>query len=143
MNKFSKKKNKGFIALTSVSLMSAFFVILFIGIFFASTEGVERSLDREKGLEALSLANTCAELALNKIKDNLYYGGDEAFSVRGSICYVEAVDIYGTHGRLIKARAEVDGNVKKIQVEVDASRWAALDIVAWREVSEFITFEEN
>ncbi len=139
----TNRRKNGFIALTSVSLMSAFFIVLFVGIFFASTEGVERSLNREKGIQALSLANSCAEIALHKIKKNLYYTGDEAFSIRGNVCYVEEIETYGTHGRAIRTRAEVGGKVKKIQVEVDTSRWAALDIVSWREVAEFILFEEE
>ncbi len=130
----------GFIALTSVSLLSAFFILLFVGMFFSATESVERILDKERSVKALSLANSCAEIALNELWKNDEYGGGEMKSIHGEVCEIKDMEYFGIHGKVVKTEAEIDGQYKKIQIEINAENWPALDIIAWREVSEFSDF---
>jgi hypothetical protein len=140
---FKKKKEEGFIALTSVSLLSGFFIILFMGMFFSATEGVERVLDREKSVKALSLANSCAEIALNELWKDVNYIGGEMKAISGDLCEIKDVQYFGIYGVAIKTEAGVDGQYKKIQVEIDTENWPLLEIIDWREVSLFSEFLQN
>jgi hypothetical protein len=140
MENKKQKKEQGFIALTSVSLLSIFFVILFVGMFFSATEAVERVLDRERSVKALSLANGCAEIALNELWKNSDYSGGQVKAIEGDVCEIKSMEYFGIHGKAIKTEAEVSGQYKKIQIEVDVESWPLLNIIAWREISEFSDF---
>ncbi len=136
-------RENGFIALISVSFFSMFFVLLFLGMFFSSTEATRRSLDRERAAKGLSLTNSCAEIAMNNIsKDVEYPGEDIVFFDDGSFCEIKRVEYYGKEGRVVKTQAEVESQYKKIQIELSIDEWPSLRIVSWREVSEFSDFED-
>ena len=143
--KYNKKKQRnetqeGFIALISVSIISAFFIILFIGIFFSATEGMERALDREKSVKALSFSNSCAEIALNELRKDSSYATGTVEIIQDETCEIKDVESYGLYGKVIKTEAEVFGQTKRIQIEVDIENHPSLEIINWREVSDFIVF---
>ncbi len=132
------EKDKGFIALTSVSFLSAFFIILLIGVFFSVTEGIERALDKEMSMKALSYSNSCAETALNELTKDANYGGDETITFEeNEICEIKEIENFGLNGRVIKSEGIVFDKTKRIQIEVDVEEWPDLKIVNWREVDDF------
>ncbi len=134
-----KKKDKGFIALTSVTIMSGFFVLLFAGMFFVAVEEMERVDSREGSVKALSLANSCAEHALEKLRQHVAYNGNESKDIGDDTCQILAVD--GTEQmRIIKTVGETGGHTKKIQVEIGAWNHPLLVVLDWREVSDFTSF---
>lgn len=135
MNKLTKKES-GFIALTSITIMSAFFIILFVGMFFSATEEMERTDDREDSLKALGAANSCAELALHKLKEDAAYNGNESYTIEDYQCSILDLDAEG-YMRVIKAEGEASGKKKRMQVEVDLEFHPELEIMDWREVSNF------
>jgi hypothetical protein len=130
------KSQDGFIALTSVIIISAFFSILFIGMFFSATEQIERADDREFSVRALGLANSCAEQALNNLKNDLSYEGDETVTVGAYTCDILALDSTDMT-KVIKTTGAVHGYTKRVQIEVDLIAHPYLEIIDWRIVSEF------
>ena len=130
------KSQNGFIALTSVIIVSAFVVVLFIGMFFSSTEQIERVDDREFSTRALGLANSCAEEALNKLKNDLGYNGNEVINVGTYTCDIMEFDSTDMT-KVIKTKGEVNGYVKRVQIEVSVLDHPYLDIIDWRIVSDF------
>jgi hypothetical protein len=137
-------KENGFMALTAVLFFSAFFVVLLVGMFFSSAESAERTLDRERSLVALSLANSCAEIAINALWKDAEYPGDVTLSIdEEKSCEIYQIEKYGRDGRVVKAKADVGGQHKNIQIEIDIESWPELRIVDWREVADFSEFEEE
>ena len=127
----------GYIALFSTIILSAVFVLLFIGMFTLAIGGMTRITDKESSFQAISWANLCMEEALNAIRKdpadalNISYGiiddgcevtdkndnplkGDLSFNVKGA--YLE-----------YEKRMEVVVDV----VEVGGIR--TLEIVEWNE----------
>lgn len=133
--KFIKNK-EGFIALTSVLIISAFFILLFSGMFFSASEQMERVDNREKAVKASMLANGCAEEALNSLRENIDYLGGETKTIGSYSCDILSLDRTETM-RVIKAQATVGNFTKKIQVEADVQYHPDLKILDWREVTEF------
>ncbi len=132
----SRRKDTGFVALTSVIIINAFIVILFIGMFFSATEQMERADDREFSTRALGLANSCAEVALNELKNDLAYNGGETVTVGAYSC--DILELYSTDmAKVIKTTGEVNGYKKRVQIEVDVFAYPYLEIIDWRIVSEF------
>ena len=135
MNKFFAKNEKGFMALVSVTLITASFIILFLGMFFYATEESARTLDRERSMIAYSLANSCAEIGLQELKDDFYYIG-ETVTIDGEECTV-SVENYGFYGKTLTAEGSVFDHERKIQVAVNTENWPTMEIVDWQDVSEF------
>jgi hypothetical protein len=137
-----KIKNSGFIALTSVIIMSGFFVIIFIGMFFSAVEEAGRTGGRENSVKAVILANSCVEEALSSLRNSLSYAGNEDINIGDEFCTLLVMD--GTETmKVIKAVGASDNYTKKMQVEVDILNHPSLRILDWREVSEFSVFAEN
>lgn len=134
--KNQKINEDGFIALTSVIIISAFIIILFIGMFFSAVEQIERVDSREFSLLALGLANSCAEEALNKLKNDLDYYVGESVTIGDYSCDILELDRTDTT-RVIKARASVNGYTKRVQIEVNIYEYPLLEIMDWRMVSDF------
>lgn len=135
-----KNNQKGFIALTSVSLLGAFFILLFVGMFFSSTEALDRTLNKEMAIKSLSLANSCAEIALNEIRKDPDYFGGEVKTIGEDNCEIKNIESFGLYGRAIKTEAQALNQHKKIQIEIDVEQWSIIEVIAWREVSEFSSF---
>ena len=133
----------GFVALTSVSFLSAFFILLFVGMFISATERMERNIDKENSIKALSLTTSCAEIALKELTEDSEYEGGEMKSIDGNLCEIKDIEMYGTHGKVVKTEAEISGQTKRLQIEADAEEWPHLRIIAWRQVSDFTEFEEE
>jgi len=130
----SFKYNSGFIALTSVIIISAVIVLLVIGIFRSSVGEMERGGAREKSDGALSLANTCAEIALYELRknpDNYSVSEEEEISVGEKSCYISSVE--RESDIIIKTRGVSGDYTRKIQIEV-ASVKPKIEITEWREI---------
>lgn len=116
--------------------MGAIFAIVFIGIFFIAIEEIQRSDDRESSLVVLSLANSCAEEALNKTKRDINYGGDEEILINENSCTILPIDSF-ENITIVKAKGERSGYVKRIQIDINTSNHPELEIINWREVANF------
>ncbi len=133
--KIQHNKN-GFIALASVIIMSGFFLIIFVSMFFSATSQIERARDGEFLVRALGLANSCVEEALNELKHDLGYKGEEIINIGENTC--EVMNIEGTDmAKIIKSQGSVGGYTKRVQVEVDIFDHPYMEIIDWRVVSEF------
>lgn len=130
------KDNSGFIALTSVIIISSFFVVIFAGMFFSAISQIEKADDRGFATKALSLANSCAEEALNNLKNSLAYEGDETISIGDYTCSILEIDATDD-SRVIKVEGEVGGYVKRVQLDVDVFDHPYLVIMDWRIVPFF------
>ncbi len=133
---FMFHNQNGFIALTSIIIMSAFFVVMFTGMFISAASRIERIDEKEFAVKALGLANSCVEVALDNLKNNYEYEGDESMSIGGGSC--EILEFDSTYSvRVVKAEGSFRGHVKRMQVEVNIYDHPYLEIMDWRVVSSF------
>ena len=131
MNRFFKKKS-GFIALTSVIILSGVFIVIFISIFFMAYEESDRGIDLENSLGSYSLATTCLEIALRQLSQDQNYTGNHVESFPEGNCYVEELVNFSEDMVLIITRGEKSDYYKTIEAEVDTSFWPELEIIEWR-----------
>jgi hypothetical protein len=128
----SEKFKRGFIAATSVIIIGAVIVLLIIGMLSGARSEIERGTAKEKGTSALSLANLCMEIVLERLRENPNYRQEtqEKIDVVGGSCYI--LSVTGTGKITAKTKGEVEGHARKIKAEVTISN--KVKIIDWREI---------
>ncbi len=134
MKKGKEKQKKGFIALTSVTILSAVFIIIFVGMFFVSTEQILRGLNEEEGIRALSLTGSCAELSLKRLQSDIDYEGDETEEFSDGTCEIKEIQSHGEYQKIIYTKGNTDrqGHVKRTEILLDVENHPQLEIESWR-----------
>jgi len=131
-------QNKGFIALTSVVIISAVIVLLMVGIFRGSVGEMWRGAAKERGEQAFSLANLCMEIALNELRENpdTYTGGGIFEDFEEGECEILPVVRNGDIIITTKGKAEIEGRIttytRRIEAEVSVTA-SGLEINSWKE----------
>lgn len=114
------RRKNGYIALTSVVLMSAILLILAITLAHQSINNGENALDWVKSQQTKQTAVACAEYAMERLTTSLYYSGNETVIVGDEQCYVDQVTGSGVNNRGIKTRSTVDSlYTKRWEVQTD------------------------
>ena len=113
------KKENGYIALTSTIILSGVFILLFAGIVSVSVNGMERVNDVESSQKARSLLNECVEHALNEIKKDPTYEGNEILGSGDKICVIEEVFEGGGDVLYFTVRGEHENYIHKKYIEVE------------------------
>lgn len=130
------KNEKGFIAITSILIVSAIVLAIGIGVSLRAIGETDMSLGEELSIRALNLADACAEDAMLKLKNNLSYSGDESIVIDGSnSCDILLVEGSGNNNRIIKTESLVGGYKRKVKVEITTV--SPLNVASWGEVSDF------
>ena len=123
------KSQDGFLALTSVLILSGFFVILFVGMFFSATEELEKVSAEGNSIRALSLASSCTEIALNELKNSTGYNGDEIRQVEGDDCEIEPIEEEEGNIVIIITKGEFAEQTKRIETIADLSDHPEIEII--------------
>jgi len=128
--------NSGFIALTTVLVMSAVILVISTGISLRSVDGIKMSLGQKHSYTASSLAYLCAENALIKLKSTTNYSGNETITLDGETCDILSIDGTGYSTRTVKTQSTVSGYTKKLKIVV-AEVDPIMQITSWDEVTDF------
>jgi len=129
-------KNDGFIILTSVIIIGAVVLLIGMGVALRSMGETDMSSNEEITTRVLSLVNTCAELGVIKLRNNLNYSGNEDIIIEGSdSCRIFPTEGTGNTNRIIKTEAEIKGFKKRIKVDIETME--PLNIRSWQEVAVF------
>ena len=131
--KYSSRKNQeGFATIMAVLIVGAIGVAVAIGFL---TRGIEASKDSNSiqyAYQAKSLADQCAEIGLQKIRDSATYIGTGDSSNDAGTCTYSVSSLGGTR-RNIDSVGTVQGLTKKVLVEIDGI-FPKIIIIDWREV---------
>jgi hypothetical protein len=145
MNK-KQNKQKGFLVLTMVLIVSAVVLAITTGVFLRSVGETKKISELEQSMKALYLANGCADYAVSKIASSTENGGngwdvylgDETLNIDDGTCDIYSLDedpeLAGS--KWIKTESTVSGFIKRISVVV-ATNTPNLDIVEWEQVADF------
>lgn len=126
------KKQKGFIAITTVLIVSALTLMIGISISLGSISEIKMGLQRSLSSQSYYLANLCAEQTLMKLKEDSNYSGDEIINVSNGSCTILPIEGNWT----IKVSAFSSGQIKKMKLVVSQIN-PEIIVDSWEEVAEF------
>jgi len=126
------KKQKGFIAITTVLIISALVLMIGIGISLESIGETKMGLQRSLSSQSYYLTNLCVEQTLMKLKENSSYSGDETINVENGNCTILPIEGNWT----IKVSASSSGQIKKMKLIVSQID-PEIIVDSWEEVAEF------
>lgn len=134
-------KNKGFLVLTMILLVSAVVIAIVTGIMLRSVGEAKASQDTESSLKAWGAVSACGEYALDQLstttagKTGWAYAGGQTLDLGTETCYIYPIETVGS-AKLIKATSTVSSFTKKIKIQV-ATNTPNIWIDLWEEVADF------
>ncbi len=129
------KNNSGFAVLIGVLIVGAFGVAVALYLILSGLYSYQNSFLLEQSARAKTLANACAESALNHIQLCSIIDGAGSVQIDGQTCNYTIIK-NSDQGRTIQSSATVGSSVRKVKVV--ASQIDPLIVVdSWQEVSDF------
>lgn len=122
-----------FVTLVSVIILGAVSLVMVTSNLAISTESVLGNSAVLSSIQASTLANTCAEIALTKLKDNTSYVGNETINIDSFSCTIATITGTGNTNRTINTTATVN-NSKRNYTVVVATVNPDTVITSWQEV---------
>jgi len=127
--------NEGYITLISVLVVGAVGVAVATSLILLGLGSSRTSFAIEQSNQAKSLANACAEEALEQIRDlTSFTGSGNLVLGQGSCTYT--VTSQGVQNRTITASGTVGTIIRKVKIIINQIN-PTIQIVSWQEVSDF------
>ena len=128
-------KNKGYIVLISVIIISAVGAVIAVAIILLALGSGLSSYSQQQSNQAKALADACAEEALQEINDALAYEGTDSLTLGTGTCtYTVTAQI--AQNRIITSLGAVGDIQRKVKITIDAIS-PAINITSWQEVADF------
>ena len=128
-------RNKGFVIIYAVILTGS--VVLAMALYFTwlASFSLRTGIQLKKSEQARHLANTCAEIALQKIWDDKNFSGSGNFSGHGGNCTYQ-VNNLGGDNREVRATGTMDTLTRKAKVSINKVG-GLVGVTTWQEVADF------
>ncbi len=126
---------KGFVALISVIIVGSIILSISIFMIFINLNASYSGLIIKNSDQARSLAQSCSEYALQKIKEEPNFIGSNTFSFLEGACYYEIFN-NGDENRRINSQALVK-NISRREVVIINQISPDINIESWQEVADF------
>jgi hypothetical protein len=124
----------GYIALMAILIVGAVALSVGLALLTTGTDSQRSALVSQRSTQARSLANACAEEALQQIYALASFTGTNNLTLgQGSCTYT--VTNTGGNNRLIDTVGTVDDVVRKVKVYVTITS-SSLSITSWQEVAD-------
>lgn len=130
-----EKNNSGFAVLMGVLIVGAFGVAVALYLILSGLYSYQNSYLLEQSARAKTLANACAESALNHIQLCSIISGSGSVQIEGQSCNYEIV-VDSEQGRTIKSIATVGTAARKVKVVV-SQIMPVIVVDSWQEVADF------
>lgn len=128
-------KGAGFITLLSVLVLGAVGLSVSVSLLLLSLGNSRTSFAVGRSGEAKALANACAERALDELRHNPAYGGEDPIVLGNGTCTVTVLGS-GASGRRVQAVGAVGSLIRKVEIIIDQTR-PRMVILSWQEVADF------
>ncbi|HOZ36404.1 MAG TPA: hypothetical protein PLR18_01060 [bacterium] len=129
------QKSSGYIILYSVIILGSVALATIVSLsYFLITESRSTSLYNQS-LQARFLADSCAELGLLAIRDNLNFSGTNNFILEQGSCTYTVINSGGAV-REIRAIATVEEVVRKVKA-ITNQLTPQIELASWQEVADF------
>ena len=126
-----KNKKQGFIAITSVLIISAVVLAITISVSLLSIGQGQAGLALTKGEDALSFVDGCADDALLKLRASATYAGGNITRPEGT-CVVS--NPQPPSGNTYSFTVSTTNTFYKRTVSIAANRGSAITITTWKEI---------
>lgn len=127
-----QKNNSGFATLMAVLIVGAIGAAVAVAFLSRGIEASKNTLSIQAAYQARSLADQCAEIALDSIRANSdFLGSGESSSPAGTCTY--AVSTLGGTRRNIDTTGKSGDTTKKVLVEIQGI-FPKILIISWREI---------
>lgn len=132
MQRFATTKTRGYVALISVLIVGAIGVVVVTGVILLGLSWSRTSLTLQQAFQAKTLADACAEDALQQIKDSTPFSGNGTLTLgQGSCAYT--VTNNGAQNRSIVSVGVVGAAVRRVAVTLDKIS-PSINVTSWQEV---------
>ena len=125
----------GYITLMSVLVVGAVGVAIAVSLILFGLSSSRSSFAIEQSNQTKSLANACAEEALQQIRDSTSFEGAGNLSFGQGSCAYTVTKLTGQN-REIESIGTVGTIVRKVKINIDAVN-PQINIVSWQEVVDF------
>lgn len=123
----------GYVVLIAVLVSGAAALAISLALLLAGADAQRSILIEQQSAQARSLAQACAEEALQQMHDNTAFTGTSSLSLgQGSCTYT--VSVVSGSNRSIATSATVGNVVRKIQVYATIGA-SSISVTSWQEVS--------
>lgn len=130
------KYQRGFIALTTVLVLSAIFLSLCISMASRAIGGADIGVLAYEADRTQDLAEGCVEYALLELHRSLNYAGDESILIDGAPCLILPILGTGNTNRVIQAQSSVSNHMYRVEVELSTVN-PQIEIASWKPVTNF------
>lgn len=132
-------KQNGFMLLISLLIIGGASMIFAVGLLVYGFDYTYTSGNYEISRLAQNVANGCAEVALQKLRDNNGYAGNETITFpAGESCKIQTILGTGTANRVIQVQGWSVGQLATKRTEVRVATVAAhMVLTSWKEVTDF------
>ena len=127
---------RGFISLTSVLIISSVLMVISVGLLVRAVDDARINITSQHSYRALALADTCADIAIMKLKKILHYAGNEVIILESGSCTINTISGTGNTNRAVESFADVAGHVRRVRVIVSQIS-PTTTISLWEEVPAF------
>lgn len=129
---FSRKNSEGFITLVATLVVGAVGLSIALSLLLLGLGSSRTSLTTQQSTQARTLANACAEEALQKIRENSAFTGSGGLSIGAGTCSYSVTSGAG-QARHIDASGTVGAIVRKLDIDITAIK-PKIIISLWQEV---------
>lgn len=126
------RKPPGFIALVAVLILSAIALVVGTGVAVRAVGDSQAQSEMERAARAQMAAAYCAEMALETLKANPGYGGNQTLSSNGDACRILSVGGSGNNNRTVQTTSTVEGIGRALTIMVSDIN-PVMKISSWQE----------
>lgn len=135
MGMYEQNKN-GYVTLISVLVAGAVALSAVLTLIDLSIITSRAGIMLERSSIAKALASTCAEEALENLRENPDYAGNETLVLSTGTCVIRPILGSGNTDRTVQTSGTAGTNVQKLEVKIAQIR-PAIQLTSWREISDF------
>lgn len=133
---YDKKNQSGYIVLITVLVIGAIGVAIAVSVLLLGLGSSRSGFAMQQSSQAKSLVNACAEEALQKLRESVYYTGNESLTYSSGSCQIQTISGSGNSNRTIQTVGTVGTIQRKVKVVV-GSVHPTIAITSWQEVADF------
>jgi hypothetical protein len=130
------QQHNGFVMLVSMLIVGAIGLGIGVTLLLLGLGTSRSSFTLVQSMQARSLANACAEESLEKLRESVYYTGNETKVFSTGTCQVQPITGTGNSNRTLETTGTVGPVVRKVKVVIQRVHPAPI-ITSWLEVPDF------
>lgn len=126
----------GFVALVTVLVAGAVGLAVAVSLILSGLGSSRSSLVLSQSTVARMYADSCAEEALEKLREGVYYTGGETLTFSEGNCQIQTVSGTGNSNRTVQTTGTVGTIIRKVEVVVSTVH-PTISVTSWQEVESF------